>query len=137
MRERAAGDRAALLHRYRVMRFREDVETDAWFEDRVDHILGVSEGHFVGSAESMSELNVLDRLGEITIPTLMIAAAVDSLLMANLRDFMALPNATLEVLSRAGHEIAVHEPDRVAACIDAFMSHGVVTADTLMARLEG
>ena len=60
--------------------------------------------------------------------------AVDSLLPANLQDFARLPNATLEVLSRAGHEVAVHEPDRVAEAIAAFMAHGPVTAASLMAR---
>jgi 3-oxoadipate enol-lactonase len=134
LEERRRKDRAALLARYQAMRFREDVETDAWFDDRVRHILGVSDGHFEQSAESMTALAVGSRLGEIHTPTLMIAGAVDGLLLANLADFQRLPNATLEVLSRAGHEVAVHEPDRVAAAIDVFMQHGVVTAASLMAR---
>ena len=55
----------------------------------------------------------------------------DGLLIDNLTDFMALPNATLEVLSRAGHEVAIHEPDRVAEAIDNFMRYGPVTAADL------
>lgn len=133
--ERRRGDRDAILARYRAMQFREDVETEEWFIDRTEHILSVSDGHFERGAESMRDLNVAHRLPEITTPTLMIAGAVDSLLEPNLKDFMSLPNATLEVLSRAGHEVAVHEPDRVAAAIDSFMVHGPVTAATLMARL--
>ena len=120
--ERRRGDRDAILARYRAMQFRDDVETEAWFEDRAEHILGVSEGHFERGAESMQELDVEDRLGELTTPTLMIAGAVDSLLVPNLLDFMRLPNATLEVLSRAGHEVAVHEPQRVADAIASFMT---------------
>ena len=131
--ERRRGDRNAILERYRAMRFREDVETEAWFEDRAEHILSVSEGHFERGAESMQELDVADYLDKITTPTLMISGAVDSLLLPNLADFMKLPNATLEVLSRAGHEIAVHEPQRVADAISSFMAHGPVTAATLMA----
>ena len=77
----------------------------------------------------------VDRLHELTTPTLMIAGAVDSLLTPNLLDFMRLPNATLEVLSRAGHEVAIHEPQRVADAIRSFMQFGPVTAATLMARL--
>lgn len=133
--ERRRGDLDAILTRYRAMQFRDDVETEEWFLDRAEHILSVSEGHFERGAESMQELNVADRLTEITTPTLMIAGAVDSLLMPNLLDFMRLPKATLEVLSRAGHEVAVHEPDRVAEAIGNFMVHGPVTAATLMARL--
>ena len=135
MAERAAGDRQAMLKRYEQMRFREDVETQAWFESRVDHLLGVSDGHFEGSAESMEALDVAAELDRLTTPTLMIAGGVDSLLKANLEDYLRLPNATLEVLSRAGHEVAVHEPERVAQAIDAFMQHGPITADVLMARL--
>ena len=134
LEERRRQDREGLLARYRAMRFRDDVETDAWFEDRVRHILTVSDGHFEQGAESMAALAVGHRLGEITMPALMIAGAVDSLLAANLQDFARLPNATLEVLSRAGHEVAVHEPDRVAEVIAAFMTHGPVTAATLMTR---
>jgi pimeloyl-ACP methyl ester carboxylesterase len=133
--ERRRGDREAILARYRAMQFRDDVETEEWFLDRAEHILSVSDGHFERGAESMQDLDVAHRLGEITTPTLMIAGAVDSLLVPNLQDFMRLPNATLEVLSRAGHEVAVHEPERVAAAIESFMTYGPVTADTLLARL--
>lgn len=136
MAERRAGDRAAILARYQAMRFREDVETDNWFNSRVEHVLGVSDGHFEGSAESMRDLNVAERLAELKIPTLMIAGGVDSLLHANLQDFARLPDASLEVLSRAGHEVAVHEPQRVADAIHAFMQHGALTAASLLARLS-
>ena len=135
LEERRRGDKEAILARYRAMQFRDDVETEEWFVDRAEHILSVSEGHFERGAESMQALDVAHRLAEITTPTLMIAGAVDSLLFANLENFMRLPKATLEVLSRAGHEVAVHEPDRVAAAIDSFMVHGPVTATTLMGRL--
>lgn len=135
MAERRSGDREAILARYRAMRFREDVETDAWFETRADHILGVSDGHFEGFAEAMQELDVSDRLAALTTPTLMIAGGVDSLLHANLADFAGLPNAALEVIARAGHEVAVHEPERVSAAIDAFMRYGVINAEMLQAAL--
>ena len=135
LEERRSGDREAILARYRALRFRDDVETEAWFEDRADHILSVSDGHFERGAESMRALDVADRLGEIMTPTLMIAGAVDSLLVPNLQDFIRLPNATLEVISLAGHEVAVHEPGRVADAIAGFMTFGAITAATLMARL--
>ncbi|MGE0624277.1 MAG: alpha/beta fold hydrolase [Pseudomonadales bacterium] len=135
LEERRRGDRDAILARYRALKFRDDVETEAWFEDRAEHILSVSDGHFERGAESMQALNVVERLPSLTTPTLMIAGAVDSLLVPNLLDFMRLPNATLEVLQRAGHEVAIHEPDRVAEAIDDFMNYGVVTAATLLARL--
>lgn len=130
---RAGNDRAALLKEQVATRFRPDVQTDAWYESRVDHILRVTDGHLVGGMETMHALNVEERLAELTTPTLMLAGAVDSLLAANLRDYLRLPDATLHVFSRAGHEVAIHEPDGVAEAIDAFMQHGVVTAAKLMA----
>ena len=51
-------DRKATLARYQAMRFRPEVETDAWFEDRVRHVLSVSNGHYVGGAKAMRSLHV-------------------------------------------------------------------------------
>jgi len=133
--ERKRGDREVLIHRYRAGRFRADVQTDEWFEDRVDHLLGVSDGHYDGSGDAMRALAVGDRLGEIATPTLVIAGSIDALLPSNLRDFRRLPNAALEVFSRAGHEVAVHEPAGVADAITAFMEHGVVTSQQLAERV--
>lgn len=137
MAERRRGDRDAIVARYRAMRFRQDVETDGWFDSRADHILSVADGHFEGLAEAMQNFDVSDRLTELTTPTLMIAGGVDSLLHANLADFAALPNAAIEVIARAGHEVAVHEPERVAAAIDAFMRYGVINAEMLQAAMTG
>ena len=121
---RQARDRATLLAQYRAGSVRPDVEDEAWFNSRIDHIFGVSDGHYDGGASAMANLNVGSRLGELTLPTLVIAGSADALLPANLADFQRLPNAALHVFSRAGHDVAVHEGDGVAHAIDAFMRHG-------------
>ena len=118
-------DRATLLAQYRAGCVRPDVEDDAWFQSRVDQIFGVSDGHFDGGATAMRSLSVGSRLASIATPTLVIAGAADGLLGANLDDFRRLPNATLEVLSRAGHDVALHEPVAVARAIDAFVRFGL------------
>jgi pimeloyl-ACP methyl ester carboxylesterase len=84
----------------------------------------------------MRAFRTADRLGEVTMPVLMIAGAADGLLAANIADYQRLPNATLQVFSHAGHEVAIHEPDGVARCIDQFMQMGVITGRTLMERLR-
>ncbi len=117
-------DRATLLAQYRAGCVRPDVETDAWFNSRIDHIFGVSDGHYDGGALAMRDLNVGARLGEIRLPTLVIAGSADTLLAANLEDFKRLKNAALHVFSRAGHDVAIHEPDGVAAAIDEFVRNG-------------
>ena len=128
-------DRDTLLARSRVMRFREDMDTEEWIQDRARHVIGVSNGHYLDGVKSMRALNVGARLGELTMPTLVIAGGADGLLQANLRDFARLPNATLQVISHAGHEVAHHEPDQVARSIDMFMRYGVITGAMLMERV--
>lgn len=121
---RANHDRDFFIHRYRAGRLIPEHETDAWYEDRTDHLLSVSEGHLVGGMHTMSELRLEDKLAELVTPTLMIAGSGDGLLGPNLRDFGRLPNADLAVLSRVGHEVAIHAPDDVAKAIDLFMQYG-------------
>jgi len=96
----------------------------------------VSEGHLVGGIETMHELSVEEDLDSLNVPTLMLAGAVDGLLQANLADFMRLPDASLHVFSRAGHDVAIHEPEGVSDVIHEFMQHGPVTAATLAERAE-
>ncbi|MEM7017321.1 MAG: alpha/beta hydrolase [Pseudomonadota bacterium] len=134
MAARARKDRDFFKQEMVATRFREDVQTDAWFESRVDHLLRVSEGHLTGGMASMRQLDVADRLAELKVPTLMLAGAVDGLLTANIKDYQRLPDAALHVFSRAGHDVAVHEPDGVAEAIDQFMQHGPMSAAKLLAR---
>lgn len=106
------------------------------FARAVDRALSVSEGHFEESWRELVEFRAGDRLGEIRTPTLMVAGAADGLLQANLRDFLRLPNATLHVFSRVGHQIPREVPDEFAAVLADFLEHGVVTARTLQERLR-
>ena len=124
-------DRNYFLKEQIAGRFRADVQTDAWFESRVDHLLRVSEGHYLGGLDTMLDLDVEHRLAQLFVPTLMLAGAVDGLLNANLLDYMRLPDASLQVFSRAGHDVAMHEPEGVSQAIDAFMRHGPLTAAKL------
>lgn len=132
---RNRGDRDYFLKDMLATRFRDDV-TDEWLQSRVDHLLGVSEGHLLGGIKTMYALDVEDQLHTIQTPTLMIAGGVDGLLEANLRDYALLPDASLHVLSRAGHEVAIHEPDAVADAINQFLIHGPITAAKVLARAE-
>jgi pimeloyl-ACP methyl ester carboxylesterase len=134
LKAREENNRALFKSEMEATRFRPDVQTDEWFESRVDHLMRVSEGHVVGGMETMHDLSVEDQLSSLNVPTLMLAGAVDGLLQANLSDFMRLPDASLHVFSRAGHDVAIHEPEGVSEAIDDFMQHGPVTAAKLMAQ---
>jgi pimeloyl-ACP methyl ester carboxylesterase len=127
MTARKEGNRDYFKSEMIATRFRADVQTDEWFESRVDHLMRVSEGHVLGGMASMYALRAEHHLTEIKVPTLMLSGAVDGLLAANLADFQKLPNATLQVFSHAGHDVAIHEPDGVSDSIDKFMRYGVVS----------
>jgi hypothetical protein len=64
----------------------------------------------------------------------MLAGSVDGLLTANLADFKRLPNAALQVFARAGHEVAIHEPEGVSDAIHSFMQYGALSAKDLYQR---
>ena len=76
----------------------------------------------------MAAFNVTDRLGTMTVPTLIVAGAADGLCAANVQDWMRLPNASLHVFSCVGHGIPSDVPDELAAVIADFVEHGVVNA---------
>ncbi len=134
LKARSENNRALFKAEMEATRFRPDVQTDEWFESRVDHLMRISDGHVVGGMETMHDLDVENQLPSLNVPTLMLAGAVDGLLKANLGDFLRLPDASLHVFSRAGHDVAIHEPDGVSEAIDSFMQHGVVTAAKLMVQ---
>jgi len=106
------------------------------FRRAVERALSVSDGHFEGSWEALVTYRKGERLREIAVPTLLVAGAADGLLEANLRDFLRLPNATLHVFSRVGHQIPREVPAEFALVLADFLEHGVVTARTLQQRLR-
>ena len=117
-------DEAYFMNSYRAGIQMPELDTEPWFEDRTRHLLSLSEGHLTGGAKTMSSLRVSDQLAYITLPTLMIAGSADGLMPYNIEDYQALPNADLCVISRAGHETAVHAPAEVASAIHRFMQFG-------------
>ena len=110
--------------------------SQAWFDEDARRRLKISDAHYDQSWEALCNYAKGSRLGEITVPTLMIAGAADGLLTANLTDFPRLGNATLHVFSRVSHGIPTEVPDELASVIADFVEHGVVTAATLQRGLR-
>jgi 3-oxoadipate enol-lactonase len=133
-RLRTAPDgRAQMLRERLATRVR---EPEAAVERALDRGLSVSDGHFEQSWRSMASFNVTDRLSTLTTPTLIVAGAADALCAANVRDWARLPNATLHVFSRVGHQVPGDVPDEFAAVLADFFEHGVVNAATQQAKLQ-
>ena len=135
-RLRAEGARDVLMRERSAGLAREEAIDAALVERLVQRALAVSDGHIAGGQQSMREFRVGDRLPGLTTPTLMIAAAADRLIEANLIDFMRLPNATLHVFSRVAHGVPEEVPSALSRVLADFMEHGVVNAATLQERLQ-
>ncbi len=129
---RKAGDKEFFMREQRDGFFRADVQTEAWFERRVHHMMNVvSDNHLIDAMDSMQSMDYRDALAEVKTPTLVIAGGVDPLMTTNIEDYQRLPNAALHIFSRAAHEIGIHETEGTAKVIDEFMQHGPLNAGTL------
>ena len=109
---------------------------DAALERAARRWLAASDAHVEGMARAMFGLRLGDRLTGLAQPVLVVGAAADGLLPANLADYARLPNAALHVFSRVSHGVPGEVPDDLAAVIADFLEHGAVTARTLLTRLE-
>jgi len=75
--------------------------------------------------------NVMDRLGEISVPTLVMAGHDDFLFPPESQALLAagIPNARLRIMERAGHNPQSERPDETLAAIADFLA----TAPSLLA----
>lgn len=132
---RVDGDRETLIRERKTGIAREELIDEDEVAEAVDRSLSTSDGHYDDGMVAMATLRVGDRLDEMTTPTLMITAAADFLIEANLRDYQRLPNASLHVFSRVAHGVQGEVPDEFADVVADFATHGVVNAQTLADRL--
>ncbi|MGI8925347.1 MAG: alpha/beta fold hydrolase [Tepidiformaceae bacterium] len=130
---RAARDVDTMLRERIALSARPDAARAARSTQRA---LSVADGHFEESWESMVGYEVGERLGEIKVPTLMMAGAADGLLAANLKDFLRLGNATLHVFSRVSHGMEYEAPEEFNPVLADFLEHGVVTASSLLRAMR-
>jgi proline iminopeptidase len=72
---------------------------------------------------------VMDRLGEITVPTLVMAGRDDFLFPPEHQVELAtgIPNARLEIVERAGHNAHSERPAEVMASVRAFIAVDTAT----------
>ncbi len=125
-----------LLRQRLVGAARPELNDEVVAKSRVDRALSVSKGHYEESWQALVDVRLGDQLGSITTPTLVVAGAADGLLKPNLEDFNRLRGASLHVFNRVGHMVPSDVPAEMAQLIDDFMTNGVVTAKTLMDRIE-
>lgn len=67
--------------------------------------------------------DVMQRLGEIRLPTLVIVGQDDVMTPVKYSRYLAdnIPNARLEIIDDAGHMVMIEQPDRFNAAVDSFL----------------
>jgi pimeloyl-ACP methyl ester carboxylesterase len=80
------------------------------------------EAHVFGFGTLMKEWSVMDRLGEIEVPTLVLAGRFDFLFPPEHQAILAdrLPNAQLEIIERAGHNAHAEQAAEVIGIVRRF-----------------
>lgn len=106
-----------------VNRFKESLALPA--KERLSGIASLGRGIF-------SRASLLDRLGEIQIPTLIIVGADDHPRPPHEARQMAelIPNARLEIIEEAGHISNLEQPERVSALLRSFLQESLSTASS-------
>jgi proline iminopeptidase len=88
------------------------------------------EATIFGYSQVLNGWTVMDRLGEITVPTLVMAGRHDFLFPPEHQAILAdrLPNAKLVLLERAGHNPQMEQPAQVIRAVRDFMAAANVPA---------
>lgn len=86
-------------------------------------MLETQQGVLAGDLHACDAFDVLDRLGEISVPTLVVCGAHDRLTPEKYsrRLVEAIAGAELQIIPDAGHMVMLERPDAVAAAIARFI----------------
>ena len=76
-----------------------------------------------GDMQACNNFDVLQRLPEINIPTLIVCGTEDKMTPLRYSEAMAvnIPNAALQTIDSAGHMVALEQPRRVAGILNIFV----------------
>jgi len=76
-----------------------------------------------GDMQACNNFDVIQRLPEINIPTLIVCGTEDKMTPLRYSELMAvnIPNAALQTIDSAGHMVALEQPRRVAGILNIFV----------------
>jgi proline-specific peptidase len=86
------------------------------------------------SRHLLKRWSVLDRLGEIAVPTLVMAGRQDFVYPPEAQRELAegIPGATMRLIDHAGHNPHSEQPDEVIAALSAFIPAGGATRESVL-----
>lgn len=92
-------------------------------EDVLRDVLSTRPETFLGDFRACDGFDVRDRLGEIRLPTLVVAGDADRLTPLRYAEFLAtrIPGAVLKILPGAGHMAGLEKPEAVNDAVSSFV----------------
>ena len=86
-------------------------------------ILETRQSVLYGDLQACNRFDVMDRLGEVHQPTLVVCGADDQMTPLRYAQFLsnAIPNAQLSVIPNTGHMVMLEQPRLVADCLLTFL----------------
>lgn len=87
------------------------------------HMLKLAPSVLLGDFEACNQFNIMDRLFQINIPTLILCGMLDKMMppkfSESLRD--GIPNSQIHLVEHAGHMLQLEQPEKVAALLKQFL----------------
>lgn len=84
--------------------------------------MGVSKENFIQLTNSMSELNIKEKISKLKSPTLVVCGEKDSANIENAKKLNEnIKNSELKIIKNAGHEINIDTPKEFAELIKEFL----------------
>jgi proline iminopeptidase len=110
-------------HRFSLLRLAREMLEGGWRAEMRPEAL-------IFGGQMMRGWNVMDRLGEIRMPTLVIAGRDDFLFPPESQALLAagIPNARLRIIERAGHNPQSERPAETLAAVAEFLAAGPLVA---------
>jgi len=97
--------------------------TDLLREDITKDVLSTRPATFLADFHACNGFDVMDRLGEIRVPTLVVNGDDDRLTPLKYGEYLAanIPGAVLKIIRGAGHLVMLEKPAEVNAVITSFV----------------
>jgi len=89
----------------------------------VEEMRNVSPEVVYGDFEACDKFNVMDRLKEIEVPTLIICGLEDQLTPVKYSEYLKnnIPNSKLEIIADAGHMVMLEKPEEINEKLEKFI----------------
>jgi len=117
----------AYISMTKTMAFGPDVDKEL-VELSEKALSGVSASVTAGDFRACNAFNVMDSVGGISLPTLILCGSEDKMTPPKYSEFLAkrIPGATLKIFSGAGHMLPIERPENVADFIRRFILQSTV-----------